>query len=92
MNARWLMAGLALPLVALAAEPDGQYAFGVSGQVVDKAPATETEWLLNQQRTASQAGESELSAPLYVDSQRRLADSFRTAIPDTFGEQTRDDN
>ncbi|MCK0154650.1 hypothetical protein MWU49_13100 [Alcanivorax sp. S6407] len=92
MKRQWLIVGLAMPVVALAAPPQGSYAFGVSGQVVEKAPATETEWLLEQQRTERHGEESELSAPLYVDSQRRLADSFRTAIPDTFGEQTRDDN
>lgn len=92
MKSPWLLIGLLLPMASLAAEPAGQYAFGVSDQVVNKPPSTETEWLLNQQRDARPAEESELSAPLYVDSQRRLADSFRTAIPETFGEQTRDDN
>ncbi|WP_290523715.1 hypothetical protein [Alcanivorax sp.] len=91
MKAQWLMVGLALPMVALADAPE-QFAFGVSGQVVSKPPATETEWLLEQQRTANQTAESELSSHLYVDSQRRLAESFRIPIPETFGEQTRDDN
>ena len=54
-------------------------------------PETVTDWLLNQQRDSRPAAKSELSAPIYVDTQRRLADSFRTAIPDTFGEQTRDE-
>lgn len=92
MSARWILIGLSLPVVALAAEPAAQYRFGVSDQVVSKPPSTDTEWLLGQQRTAQSPDESELPAPLYVDSQRRLADSFRTAIPETFGEQTRDDN
>lgn len=92
MKARWLVIGLSLPMVVLAGEPKGQYAFGVSDQVVNKPPRTETDWLLDQQRHSRLTEESELSAPLYVDSQRRLSDSFRTAIPETFGEQTRDDN
>ena len=92
MRAGWIWVGLSLPVLGLAAEPPGQYAFGVSGEVVSKPAGTETEWLLDQQRTATAQDESELPAPLYVDSQRRLADSFRTAIPETFGEQTRDDN
>ncbi|MZR62873.1 hypothetical protein [Alcanivorax sp. DP30] len=92
MKAPWLLIGLYLPVAALAAEPPGQYAFGISDQVVSKPPATETEWLLKQQRTAPPKQDSELSASLYVDSQRRLADSFRTPIPESFGEQTRDDN
>ncbi|KGD64650.1 hypothetical protein Y5S_02016 [Alcanivorax nanhaiticus] len=92
MKTGWIWVGLALPLVALAEAPKEHYAFGVSDQVASKPPRTETDWLLNQQRHSRPAGESELSAPLYVDSQRRLADSFRTAIPESFGEQTRDDN
>jgi len=83
---------LVLPGVVLAAEPQQAYSFGVSGQVVSNESETVTDWLLNQQRDSRPAGQSELAAPLYVDTQRRLADSFRTAIPESFGEQTRDDN
>ena len=83
---------LVLPGAVLAAEPQQPYSFGVSGQVVSNESETVTDWLLNQQRDSRPAGQSELAAPLYVDTQRRLADSFRTAIPESFGEQTRDDN
>ena len=83
---------LMLPGAVLAAEPQQAYSFGVSGQVVSNESETVTDWLLNQQRDSRPAGQSELAAPLYVDTQRRLADSFRTAIPESFGEQTRDDN
>lgn len=83
---------LVLPGAVLAAEPQRTYSFGVSGQVVSNESETVTDWLLNQQRDSRPAGQSELAAPLYVDTQRRLADSFRTAIPESFGEQTRDDN
>ena len=83
---------LVLPGVVLAAELQQAYSFGVSGQVVSNESETVTDWLLNQQRDSRPAGQSELAAPLYVDTQRRLADSFRTAIPESFGEQTRDDN
>ena len=83
---------LVLPGAVLAAEPQQAYSFGVSGQVVSNESETVTDWLLNQQRDSRPAGQSELAAPLYVDTQRRLADSFRTAIPESFGEQTRDDN
>ncbi|MCG8391853.1 MAG: hypothetical protein MI745_02110 [Pseudomonadales bacterium] len=81
-----------VPGLALAGEPQSDYAFGVSDKVVSNQPETVTEWLLEQQRDSRETEQSELPAPLYVDSQRRLADSFRTAIPDSFGEQTRDDN
>lgn len=80
------------PGAVLAAEPQQGYSFGVSGQVVSNESETVTDWLLNQQRDSRPAGQSELAAPLYVDTQRRLADSFRTAIPESFGEQTRDEN
>lgn len=83
---------LMFPGSVLAAEPQQAYTFGVSGQVVSNESETVTDWLLNQQRDSRPAGQSELAAPLYVDTQRRLADSFRTAIPESFGEQTRDDN
>ena len=88
---RWLLC-LCLPATVMAAEPQQQYRFGGSDQVVSNPPKTVTDWLLDQQRDSRQVEESELPAPLYVDSQRRLADSFRTAIPESFGEQTRDDN
>jgi hypothetical protein len=29
--------------------------------------------------------------PIYIDTQRRLADSFKQPIPESFGEQTRDE-
>lgn len=87
---KWLLV-LLIPGLAVAAEPEQNYSFGVSDQVVNNVPETVTDWLLNQQRDSRPAAKSELSAPIYVDTQRRLADSFRTAIPDTFGEQTRDE-
>jgi hypothetical protein len=87
---KWLFI-LLLPGLTVAAEPEQNYSFGVSDQVVSNVPETVTDWLLNQQRDSRPAEKSEISAPIYVDTQRRLADSFRTAIPDTFGEQTRDE-
>ena len=72
--------------------PQEGYAFGVSDTVVHSAPENQTQWLLEQQRQHAPATQSALSAPLYIHSQRRLADSFRIAIPDSFGEQTRGDD
>ena len=83
-----LLSGM-LALPALAAEPV-QYPSGFSDTVVSMQRETVTDWLLQQQRQNTPAVESELPAQLYVDSQRRLGDSFRTPIPDTFGEQTRE--
>ena len=83
-----LMGGI-LALPVLAAEPE-HYPSGFSDTVVNLQRETVTDWLLQQQRQNKPAVESELPAQLYVDSQRRLGDSFRTPIPDSFGEQTRE--
>jgi hypothetical protein len=80
-----------LPALALAA--DEPPAFGLSGQVVEKQYDNQTQRLLDQQRHSPPAAHSELSAPIYVDSQRRIADTFKQAIPEDFGEkQTRGDD
>ena len=81
--------GGALTLPALAAEPV-QYPSGFSDTVVNMQRETVTDWLLQQQRQNRPAVESELPAQLYVDSQRRLGDSFRAPMPASFGEQTRE--
>ncbi|AJD46523.1 hypothetical protein S7S_00495 [Isoalcanivorax pacificus W11-5] len=83
-----LLSGV-MALPALAAEPES-YPSGFSDTVVNMQRETVTDWLLQQQRQNAPAVESELPAQLYVDSQRRLGDSFRTPIPDSFGEQTRE--
>lgn len=82
-----LAAALAAP--ATASEPK-QYPSGFSDTVVTMQRETVTDWLLQQQRQNPATTKSELPAQLYVDSQRRLGDSFRTPIPDSFGEQTRE--
>ena len=84
-----------LTLIPLAVMADGRPQFGVSGKVV----ATEQEYqvgaatqrALEQQRRSPPAEKSELSVPVYIDTQRRLADSFKQPIPESFGEQTRDE-
>lgn len=80
-----------LPALALAA--DEPPAFGLSGQVVDKHYEHQTQRLLDEQSRSAPAEKSELSAPIYVDSQKRIGDTFKQAIPEDFGEkQTRGDN
>jgi len=80
------------PLAAIAAGPPP---FGVSGKVVDAEQehqvGTATQRVLEQQRRSPAATKSELSVPIYIDTQRRLADSFKQPIPESFGEQTRDE-
>jgi|TARA_R100000501_G_scaffold8120_1_gene16716 hypothetical protein len=82
-----------LTLIPLAAMADGRPEFGVSGNVVDAEQEHQvgaaTQRALEQQRRSPPAEKSELSVPVYIDTQRRLADSFKQPIPETFGQQTR---
>lgn len=85
-----------LTLIPIAVMADGPPQFGVSGKVVETEQehqvGTATQRALEQQRRSPPAEKSELSVPVYIDTQRRLADSFKQPIPETFGEQTRDEN
>ena len=89
LSISFALVGGVLALPALAGEP-AEYPSGFSDTVVSMQRETVTDWLLQQQRQNTPAVESELPAQLYVDSQRRLGDSFRTPIPESFGEQTRE--
>ena len=84
-----------LTLIPLAAMADGRPEFGVAGKVVDAEQEHQvgaaTQRALEQQRRSPPAEKSELSVPVYIDTQRRLADSFKQPIPESFGEQTRDE-
>lgn len=80
---------LATAAPAMAGEAK-QYPSGFSDSVITMQRETVTDWLLQQQRQNPAATRSELPAQLYVDSQRRLGDSFRIPIPGSFGEQTRE--
>lgn len=83
-----------LTLIPLAVMADGRPQFGVSGKVVgaeqEHQVGAATQRALEQQRRSPPAEKSELSVPVYIDTQRRLADSFKQPIPESFGEQTRD--
>ncbi len=83
-----------LTLLPIAAIASGAPQFGVSGKVVDSEREHQvgaaTQRALEQQRRSPPAEKSELSVPVYIDTQRRLADSFKQPIPESFGEQTRD--
>ena len=82
-----------LPAAVIACGPPE---FGVSGKVIDTEREHQvgaaTQRVLEQQRRSPSAESSEISVPVYIDTQRRLADSFKQPIPETFGEQTRDEN
>lgn len=70
---------------------EAKYPSGMSDSLHREQPRTYTRAMLNDQAVSGGADKSELAAPVYVDSQRRLAESFRHPIPDSFGEQTRGD-
>lgn len=81
-------------LIPLAVMADGRPQFGVSGKVIgaeqEHPVGAATQRALELQRRSPPAEKSELSVPVYIDTQRRLADSFKQPIPKSFGEQTRD--
>ncbi|WP_203143260.1 hypothetical protein [Marinobacter mangrovi] len=76
---------LGLPFTALAGDPPSH---GLSNDVTGPVQTTRTEQLLNRQIRDSQPGD-ELSLELFVDTQKRLAESFRRPIPDDLRESTR---
>ncbi|MEQ3724529.1 hypothetical protein [Alcanivorax sp.] len=65
----------------------GSYEFGLSDPAYSMSSETVTEKMLEQQRNASPPVESELPAQLYVDSQRRISDTFKLSIPESLQER-----
>ncbi|MBZ2189084.1 hypothetical protein K8B33_08245 [Alcanivorax sp. JB21] len=61
---------------------------GFSDQIIRSEPRTETSRLLDRQRAAEAPQESEVPASVYVDSQRRLTETFRRPVPETLREET----
>lgn len=88
-----------MPALALAAGvtitpvPDAP-SFGLSGNVVGHRTgnidhtAIETRQLLDRQARSGSAEKSEISAPVYVQTQQRLSKSFDQPIPDFKDDQT----
>lgn len=66
-------------------------AFGLSNSIVETQLAPETRRRLERQAQSGAAEQSELSVQAYVDSQERIAETFRRPIPERIGEQTRDE-
>ncbi|MHA7915234.1 hypothetical protein [Alloalcanivorax xenomutans] len=84
-----------IPVLSMAGGLDNEeakYPSGMSNGLHGEQSRTYTRAMLNGQAISGGAEKSELAAPVYVDSQRRLAESFRHPIPDSFGEQTRGEN
>lgn len=84
---------ITIPVAVMA---DGAPQFGISGKVINTEREHQvgdaTQSALEQQRRSPSAEKSELSVPVYIYTQRRLADSFKQPIPESFGEQTRGAN
>lgn len=87
-----LVAFLLLALCPLAVMGQERPAYGLSGLVTGPVEASETLRKLEQQGDSGGAEESELSVQAYVDSQKRIAETFRRPIPDKMNEQTRGGN
>ena len=71
---------------AVSAESGG-YEFGLSDSISNPQRDTVTDWLLEQQRKTPVGETSELPAQLYVDSQRRIGDTFKSSIPESLQER-----
>lgn len=82
-----LAAPVLFSLPAVAAQPEQRPA-GLSNEVVSVPLRTETSRLLETQRLSGAPEQSELPANIYVDTQRRAADTFSRPIPDTLHEDT----
>lgn len=80
------VAAVSAPMNAAAS---GSYEFGLSDSIVNQQRETVTDWLLEQQRATPPKPESELPAQLYIDSQRRLSDTFSSSIPDSLQDKAR---
>jgi len=85
MNKWTLIVGFSVVAGAAIAE-QGSYDYGLSGSISNPQRETVTNWLLSQQREAPVEQQSELRAQLYVDSQRRISDTFKSRIPDSLQE------
>lgn len=89
------MKHLAIALCALlpvAGMAQGHPAFGFSESTVQARPLPEARRMLDEQSRSGGAVRSELSAQTYVDTQQRIAESFRRPVPDQLTERTRGEN
>lgn len=87
-----LAAALLLVLCPLTAIGQERPAYGLSGSVIGPEAVPEAATKLERQGQSGGAQESELSVQAYVDSQKRIAETFRRPIPDKITEQTRGDD
>lgn len=78
MKAYLGFAVLALPLLAQA----GGYPHGLSDTMIEEPPRSQLEQALDRQRVSGPPEQGELSAQIYVDTQERIAETFRRPVPE----------
>lgn len=83
----WLL--LLAPISVLGQE---QPEHGLSNSVVVFESVTETRQRLDRQAGSGAPEKSELSVQSYVDSQERISETFRRAIPDKLAESSREND
>ena len=77
---------LCLILWPLSVFSQERFEYGVSNSIVAIEPVPEARAILNRQAKSDAPEKSELSVQAYVDSQERIADTFRRPIPDRIAE------
>lgn len=88
---KWIIAG-AVVMLSGQVLAQKSYEFGLSESISNPQRTTVTDWLLEQQRKTPVAETSELPAQLYVDSQRRIGDTFKSSIPESLQERANSQN
>ncbi len=81
-----------LTLVPITVLGQDQPEHGLSNSVVVVESLPEARQRLDRQVKTGAPETSELSVQSYVDSQERIAETFRRAIPDKIAESSRDDD
>lgn len=89
MKSLWILCLVCWPLSVFSQE---QPAYGLSGSVIVEEPVPETRDRLNRQARSGPPEESELSVQAYLDSQKRIAETFRRAVPEKMAGSAREDD
>ncbi|SDW99223.1 hypothetical protein [Marinobacter mobilis] len=76
------LALLALPLLARA----GDYPHGLSDTMIEEKPRSQLEQELDRQRASGPPEQGEMSAQVYVDTQKRISETFRRPVPDNLSD------
>lgn len=87
-----LLLVLSLVLWSLSVVGQNQPDYGLSNSIIPVEDVPEAGEVLNRQAKSGAPEESELSVQAYVDSQKRIAETFRRAIPDKIAGSARGDD